>query len=245
MSPWIGNTFDNYTLKCPDGSKWRIIEKISEKSVEFHAYSNSGELYAEAQAVYLCRQAKGSHVGMEAIVKVRMQVPSKHSSKPYAQGLAYPTATEISTLQYFTENGCSVVPRLFHCLVYSQDPNMPIPGGYMAILIMEKCPGVVLSDFWNFEESKKKKIRKAFLRDFSEFQSYPIDAADPALRNIIYDEVENKCWFIDHEQTFIFEEREIEPYKADRRDLEEWDLEKYKRIDFQTSMNGTAEATWD
>lgn len=43
---------------------------------------------------------------------------------------------------------------------------MPIPGGYMAILVMEKCPGVVLSDFWSFEESKKEKIRKAFLRDF-------------------------------------------------------------------------------
>ncbi|EFE34321.1 uncharacterized protein ARB_06721 [Trichophyton benhamiae CBS 112371] len=219
MSPWIGNTFDNFTLKCPDGSKWRISEKISEKSVEFHAYSNSGELYAEAQAVYLCRQIIGPHVGMEAIVKVRMQVPTKHSSKPYAQGLAYPTATEISTLQYFTEKGCSVVPRLLHCLVYSQDPNMPIPGGYMAILVMEKCPGVVLSDFWSFEESKKEKIRKAFLRDFS--------------------------WFIDHEQTFIFEEREIEPYKADRRDLEEWDLEKFKRIDFQALVNGAAEATWD
>lgn len=52
-------------------------------------------------------------------------------------------------------------------------------------------------------------------------------------------------WFIDHEQTFIFEEREIEPYKADRRDLEEWDLEKFKRIDFQALVNGAAEATWD
>ncbi|KAM5442272.1 hypothetical protein MferCBS31731_002646 [Microsporum ferrugineum] len=26
---------------------------------------------------------------------------------------------------------------------------------------------------------------------------------DPGLRNIVYDEQENKCWFIDHESTFI------------------------------------------
>ncbi|EGD93147.1 hypothetical protein TESG_00701 [Trichophyton tonsurans CBS 112818] len=239
MSLWIGTSFDDLGVKCPDGSQWRIGKKISEKSLDFYAYSNSGELYAEAQAVYICRQIIGLHIGMEAIVKVRMQVPSKHSSKSYAHGLGYPTDTEISTLQYFAEKGCSVVPRLLHCLICPQDSSMPLPGGYMAILIMEKCTGVVLSDFWSFEESKKEKIRQAFLRDFSEFQSYPIDAADAALRNIIYDEVQDKCWFIDHENTFILKNQDIEPYKADRLDLEMWGLEEKTPVTFQICKDGT------
>lgn len=73
MSLWIGTSFDDLGVKCPDGSQWRIGKKISEKSLDFYAYSNSGELYAEAQAVYICRQIIGLHIGMEAIVKVRMQ----------------------------------------------------------------------------------------------------------------------------------------------------------------------------
>lgn len=88
---------------------------------------------------------------------------------------------------------------------------MLVPRGYLVVLIMEKCPGVTLSDFWDYDEAKREKIRDAFHRDY--MYGFPpfhyllrsglillgrklmacfAYHGDPGLRNIIYDEQENK-----------------------------------------------------
>ncbi|KAM5474840.1 hypothetical protein MferCBS49748_000247 [Microsporum ferrugineum] len=207
---WIGNMFDNYSVNCPDGSIWELNKKISEKS--FVLDGDEPDAIAESQAVYHCRQTKGPSMGMEAIAKIRMQVPSEYpaSSDPCIRaceacidGYAAPTAQEIDILEHFAKTNCTVVPRLLHCVIKNQDINMLVPRGYLVVLIIEKCPGVTLSDFWDYNEAKREKIRDAFRRDYMKLMACFAYHGDPGLRNIVYDEQENKCWFIDHESTFI------------------------------------------
>ncbi|KAM5491880.1 hypothetical protein MaudMau93_001628 [Microsporum audouinii] len=229
---WIGNLFDNYKVKCPDGSIWRFDEKISEKSLDIQG-ADPNYVVAESQAVYHCHQTKGPSIGVEAIVKVRMQVPFTYptSSDPFVRsceacvGVAAPTATEVAALEHFTKKDCTVVPRLLHCIRSYQDIYMPVPGSYIIFLIIEKCPGVELTDFWDYDEAKRKKIRDAFRKNYTELLSCFADPADPGLRNIIYDEQENKCWFIDHEQTYILKDET--PMMFYEKDFVYWGLEEY------------------
>lgn len=44
---------------------------------------------------------------------------------------------------------------------------MPVPGSYIIFLIIEKCPGVELTDFWDYDEAKRKKIRDAFRKNYT------------------------------------------------------------------------------
>lgn len=39
---------------------------------------------------------------------------------------------------------------------------MPVPGGYIVFLLMEKVPGVPLVDFWQNDFEKRERIREAF-----------------------------------------------------------------------------------
>ncbi|KAF3483575.1 uncharacterized protein GIQ15_02899 [Arthroderma uncinatum] len=224
---WIQDLFHGLTFRCPDGTEWDIEEKISEKS---HVDSIG---LGEAQAVYHCCQSLGPSVGLEAIVKIRMQVPAVYpaSFDPEVRAreahgwLGSATANEISTMKYLNKHGCSVVPRLLNLAILSQTTDdMPVPTGYMVMLVIEKCPGVTLVDFEKYSEEKKEKIRRTFRRDFTKLLQYHTYTADANASNIIYDEKEDRCWFIDHEHTFI---REQENMEFSEYDYQEWGLEPW------------------
>ncbi|EFR01365.1 hypothetical protein MGYG_04372 [Nannizzia gypsea CBS 118893] len=245
---WIGDRFEDCMVEFPDGSQWKFGEKISEKCGDFYADRKMEIVLSESQAVYHCHQQEGPRVGLEAILKVRMQVPSEYPAHPdpfvrsqeaMRRGVSGATSTELRTLKYLNEKGCTVVPRLLNSITYSQDISMLVPKGYLVILVMEKCPGVVLSDFWDYEKPKRDKIRKAFRRDYRELISYSAHATDPGLRNIIYDEVEDKCWFIDHEHTSILksdkEEATSENLPVRRSDFVRWELENWRPEDYEMS----------
>ncbi|KAM5470214.1 hypothetical protein MauCBS54593_004099 [Microsporum audouinii] len=229
---WIGDMFKDSTFTCPDESEWKFDKKISEKSIRFH--DERDVALAEAQAVYHCHQVKGQSVGKEAIIKVRVQVPHIYpaNSDPNIRAreavtecIPGPTATEILTLTHLNKKGCSVVPQLLYRANHYQSIEMPIPMGYVVILIMQKCPGAPLTDFWRYNEAKREKIREAFRRDYTNFLSYNAYAEDPRKENIIYDEQENKCWFIDHEQTDILDGPEsLSFYEGD---FVRWGLRPY------------------
>ena len=68
-------------------------------------------------------------------------------------------------MKHFNAMGCSVTPKLLHLVnSWQEEPGMPIPGGYMVALVMEKVPGVDLRDFWDYDSPKRDKIRGAFRR---------------------------------------------------------------------------------
>lgn len=72
---WIGHQFDDEVFIFEaDGTEWKVDTKISEKAFLFYAKRyGTAEDQAESQAVYNCHQVAGPSVGMEAIMKIRMQ----------------------------------------------------------------------------------------------------------------------------------------------------------------------------
>ena len=72
---WIKHQFDdNIFIFRDDGIEWKVGDKISEKTIVFDVLRNGiKETASESQAVYHCHQVVGPSVGMEAIMKIRMQ----------------------------------------------------------------------------------------------------------------------------------------------------------------------------
>lgn len=73
------------------------------------------------------------------------------------------TWNEVNSLSHFSEKGCKVTPKLLHIKQSLQEWSyMPVPNGYVVLILMEKVPGVPLVDFWNYDPNKRQKIRAAF-----------------------------------------------------------------------------------
>ncbi|KKZ60974.1 hypothetical protein EMCG_04397 [[Emmonsia] crescens] len=214
---WIGDLFDAFPLWCPDGTVWEIGKKLSERASFAPAeISGTGWAIAEAQAVYICHQVEGPSIGMEAIVKVRLQVPPKYppNLNPHVRrklALTNPsfwTAAEVSNLRHFNQKGCKVTPKLLAVKRSLQEWDcMPVPGGYLVFMVMERVPGVPLVDFWDYDFEKREKIRAAFQEGLKELFSHHGRPMDNHLGNIIYDEENNKCWFVDYEDVHVNEKR--------------------------------------
>lgn len=39
---------------------------------------------------------------------------------------------------------------------------MILPGGYITFILMEKVPGEMIHDFWDYDRAKRDRIREAF-----------------------------------------------------------------------------------
>ena len=57
------------------------------------------------------------------------------------------TQNEIDVLTKLTKDGCSSAPRLISWKRDKQGKKIPVPGGYVVYILMEKLPGVHPLDF--------------------------------------------------------------------------------------------------
>ncbi|KAF3480057.1 uncharacterized protein GIQ15_05404 [Arthroderma uncinatum] len=204
---WIGDLFDNLVIWCNDDkSEWLIQEKLSERATFCPGtVTGTRKPLAEGQAVYTCRQIEGKSVGMEAIVKIRLQVPPEYpaskipavrkrlaSTEPSSW-----TNQEVGSLRHFNKKGCKVTPKLFNVKRSLQEwGHSPVPGGYIMFIVMEKVPGVPLTHFWEYDMAKRNKIRAAFRKSLD--------------------------WFVDFEHIFVDEKKE--PMKFSEGDYILWGL---------------------
>ncbi|KAL4916566.1 hypothetical protein BDW62DRAFT_185913 [Aspergillus aurantiobrunneus] len=107
-------------------------------------------------------------------------------------------------LDWLTQRGCSVAPRLIKLIHSVQDgDDMPVPGGWLAFILMERVPGVPLTHFHTYNLAKRDKIRKTFRRSVTELYSHHIQPFDHNPANLIYDENQYKCYFMDFEHVRI------------------------------------------
>ncbi|KAK2786072.1 hypothetical protein FQN53_006981 [Emmonsiellopsis sp. PD_33] len=210
---WIGGFFNGYHISFPNNTEWQVGAKISKKYNYLMAkeYELEKDL-SESQAVYHCHQTAGPEVGREGIMKIRMQVPTKYppSTDPEERAteavtkLGPCTANEINNLTDLNAKGCSVTPKLLTWDNFQQSSEMLVPGGYVAILVMEKLPGVSLdSSFWKYDRGKRDKIRAAFQVALTELFSNGAAHSDKRLANIHYDEENDKCYIVDYEDAHI------------------------------------------
>ncbi|PGH19315.1 hypothetical protein AJ80_04068 [Polytolypa hystricis UAMH7299] len=206
----LGRTWIHF----PDDTEWQIGAKISEKSDYLAAEDYPDELQtdiSESQAVYHCCQTAGPEAGRAGMMKIRMQVPTefpasdnrKERTREARIDLGPWTVQEIDNLSYLNERGCSVTPRLLTWDYLLQNQEMLIPGGYIAILVMEILPGVSLDHFWEYDLEKREKIRAAFRLALTELFSHNASPADKRLPNIHYDEGNDKRYILGYEDVHI------------------------------------------
>ncbi|KAL4968316.1 uncharacterized protein BDV14DRAFT_167758 [Aspergillus stella-maris] len=176
---WIGDRFKDLVLNGPDGTKWEVGKKLSEREISSHPLAYElGEDTSEAQAVFQVQQVHGPCVGEKAILKIRMQIPEGFkdyvSSDPkiraqYASEIPSAwTIQEFQTLSWLTKRGCSVTPRLLYTKNLGQDDDtMPVPGGWFVYMLMEMVPGVPMTEFCHYNLAKRDKIRQAFFKSMA------------------------------------------------------------------------------
>ncbi|KAM5458249.1 hypothetical protein MaudCBS49596_000161 [Microsporum audouinii] len=232
---WIENLFHGYTLWSFDNqTAWCIREKLSERATLCR--DRAGNTVAEGQAVYICQQVHGKSVGMEAIMKIRLQVPPEYPPNRDPEALkklasnvpSFLTNGEVGALKHFNKAGCKVTPKLIDVIPALQPFNCPVPDGYIVFIVMEKVPGVPLSNFWKYDLAKREKIRAAFRLSMSELYSHRGNPTDPHLGNIIYDEEKNKCWIVDYEGIWVA--KEIEQEEVTESDYIYWGLVHYNNL---------------
>lgn len=178
---------------------------------------------SEARILYICRrvQPKGTIVNVEDknnlyILKCKVQyvrtTPSnvtKHTHKNRAPsvlagGLTTPipgpseyTAAELEALQRFADTNTPSLPHLVAWKKVVQGADGPMPGGYLAYVVMTLMPGRDLMElkFWSMTEAQREEIRDAFLVAIKSVWSLGFEPYDCALRNILW-EAETKTMYV-------------------------------------------------
>lgn len=75
------------------------------------------------------------------------------------------TKDELQALKAFTEMKSTSLPHLVAWKTTTQPDFGPMPGGYIAYIVMTLMPGQHLMDlkFWSQPDEEKEAIRKAFI----------------------------------------------------------------------------------
>ncbi|KAI9682484.1 MAG: hypothetical protein M1829_000276 [Trizodia sp. TS-e1964] len=197
---WIDDTLDGKRITFPQysNSVWELRHKISENSQQWDEPH-------ESKAVFVCKQVEGPRVGAEEIIKVHMQIP--HT--PYPRRLTpeireslismevnIHAQKEIEALDRLTAAGCSCSPKLLAWIQEKQDASLPLPGGYVIYILMEKLPGESPHDLFMPGRStleERDQIRASFRPGFEELRKHGILPMDAGARNILWDK-ENRKW---------------------------------------------------
>lgn len=75
------------------------------------------------------------------------------------------TKAELQALQKFKDRKHPSLPHLVGWKKVVQGENGPMPGGYIAYVVMTLMPGQHLMDlkFWSLNDQQKDEIREAFI----------------------------------------------------------------------------------
>ncbi|PGH11462.1 hypothetical protein AJ79_04837 [Helicocarpus griseus UAMH5409] len=185
LRKWIGGVFNDGALRCTDEPEY---PKPRPRLFTVPCSSKARLWVLRPSSRSACR------------------IPSTEGAIPSHYATDVPSSTtlrEIRNLEYFNEKGCSVTPRLLHKEKFLQGPSWTMPGGYIVFIVMEKVPGVPLTDFWTYDRPKRDRIREAFRKSLTELRSFGGYSIDMSLPNFVYDEEGDKCYFVDYEGFFI------------------------------------------
>ncbi|RFU29386.1 hypothetical protein B7463_g6961, partial [Scytalidium lignicola] len=197
------------TFQQPHHSSWKLEQKIIE-----HEYCYDGEdikagLIPEARAVFTCRSLDGS--SKEAIMKIKKQIPysstiGKSSSARARQAtdtLSSGQRLEIEALEILTKAGCSSTPSLLAWKEEKQDQDSWVPGGCIIYILMEKLPGITVDNFYGqLDREERDEMRRSFKEAWLECRDCGVVNMDDAIRNLLWDRENKKCYIIDFEMWF-------------------------------------------
>ncbi|ESZ93121.1 hypothetical protein SBOR_6493 [Sclerotinia borealis F-4128] len=92
-------------------------------------------------------------------------------------------------------------PHAIGLAVEKQEQNFPVQGGYLVYLVMEKLPGDCITEyeFWQWTKSERDDFRRAFEQSAQLIEKLGVENIDKAMRNLLWDKQNNKCYLIDWE----------------------------------------------
>ncbi|KAL2218928.1 hypothetical protein M432DRAFT_395122 [Thermoascus aurantiacus ATCC 26904] len=144
---------------------------------------------------------------MEAVLKVRMQIPPWYDqpgecsqdkdcySKFKSTEISCWADHEISILKELTRKGCSCTPELLDFAVERQRDDEWFPGGYIVFIPMEKLPGRNLTNFHTFPLEKRDEVRITFGKAIRELHALFYWHEDADRKKALWDE-ESKRWSV-------------------------------------------------
>lgn len=99
------------------------------------------------------------------------------------------TAAELQALQKFADTKRLSVPHLVAWKKVVQGDDGPMPGGYLAYVVMTLMPGqdLMALKFWSMNDDQREEIRDAFLVAIKSVWSLGFEPYDCALRNILWE----------------------------------------------------------
>lgn len=115
---------------------------------------------------------------------------------------------EYGILQYLTDSRCKSTP--LHITNFERNEANPWTlNGFLCFVIMTKVPGVPVSDIWTesptgAQQMEQRQIMNAFKNALMEVTRFGVVFEDTALRNVIWDKAESKCYLIDFESSELF-----------------------------------------
>ncbi|KAF2482000.1 hypothetical protein BDY17DRAFT_300073 [Neohortaea acidophila] len=168
----------------------------------------------EARILYICRRValgdavadSGVDQGSEGdlyILKCKVQAPSQ-----LAGGLVDPiegpsshTLDELKALKIFADTDSPSLPHLISWKTAVQGADGPMPGGYIAYVVMTRMPGLDLLElkFWSMPEDLQEEIRKRFLVAIKHIWRLGFQPYDCALRNILWESDTRTLSIVDFE----------------------------------------------
>ncbi|RFU30078.1 hypothetical protein B7463_g6263, partial [Scytalidium lignicola] len=223
--------FDNDTVYL-GAAMWQLTEQLSENSKDAPP--------CEAVAVYVAKQIEGPCLGKEAIVKVRMEIPNilypeflpeDLEELKDVNGFSVYTVEELNNLNRLTQAGCKSSLRLIGWYSEKQTEHMPLPGGYLVWILMEKVPGITPWDFWEMPREERDQIRKSFHEALMEVYSHGIAPQDEGRRNLVWDKDNRKCYIVDYEDCEHIDEKRMEDVHWMSRANFRWELEAWNGFD--------------
>ncbi|PGH13627.1 hypothetical protein AJ80_06259 [Polytolypa hystricis UAMH7299] len=204
---WFGNEFRD--LKVHFGGKhpstWILKEKISEHADSYgEEESEAVEAMSEARAVFLCSKCDNKNTEV-AVVKVYMQIPWTGTELDTAErrrAQAYPGRSEVAqdeiyALAQLTAAGCSSTPKLLEEKHIKQWDTLPVPGGSLAFILMEKLPGQRVERIADLALPEREAMRASFKKGWNECYAAGIVPADSGIRNLLWDRKQKKCYIVD------------------------------------------------
>ncbi|WEW61336.1 hypothetical protein PRK78_006826 [Emydomyces testavorans] len=217
-SNWIP---DIKYIRC-SRSEWRLGPIFTEKEIR-----NLDRLYnrfiSEASALCVATQANGSNPGLQAIVKIRMQIRNPKRMPTIPEPANFYAARELRALLELTKRGCTCTPKFLDQIWGEQGTADYVPGGYFAVFVMEKVPGHNLNHFFDLPMSERDQVRLAFSKSIREFYSLGFKHEDEGRRNLVWDSENKKCYIIDLEDAY-----EVEPPEKPSRFIPELDWHSWE-----------------
>ncbi|KAI4912192.1 hypothetical protein J4E85_011126 [Alternaria conjuncta] len=149
------------------------------------------------------------------------------STKPITTHCNGATANEMEALITLGANGCRHAPCLIGVAV---DPlrrglhRKAIVGGYCVFLLMTRLPGkpLGLDSFCKAPRDERDLIREAFRAAWLAVVKIGVVPMDCALRNIMWDKDESRCYIIDFEDIDKVHTSEYDSLSLSDRELALW-----------------------